>query len=76
MEHYIDFWRDVYPRFFLPEGYDLVENEEHKRQRIQRELQEKKRSLSYLEKRQSELAAEIEEEEKELLALNSPKESG
>ena len=72
------FFDDVYYRFTypvhytIPAGYDLVESVEHKRERLQAELQEKKASVAYLTKRLTELTAAIESEEKELLALPSP----
>lgn len=54
---------------YVPDGYELVENEAHKKSRLERELQEKKKSLEYTEKKLAELQAQIAEEEKELLAL-------
>lgn len=57
--------------FSVPEGFELVEKPDHKKERLQKELQEKKTNLSYLEKRMSTIAREIEEEEKQLLSLGS-----
>lgn len=69
---YDPFWREVNTFFnFVPEGYELVEKPEHKKARIERELQEKKALLAQLNKRASEVALEIENEQKELLSLNS-----
>ena len=71
------FWDWVSPYFgwtanvFIPEGYELIESESHKKERIEGSLSEKKASVSYLEKRVLELSKEIENEEKELLSLNS-----
>lgn len=54
----------------LPEGYELVETKDHKRERLQKEIEEKKASVEYLTRRLTELTANIESEEKELLALS------
>jgi hypothetical protein len=63
----------VEPRFTwnveIPEGYRLVETDEHKKQRIEAEIQQKKKMLSYHEKALASLSAQIEQEEKELLSL-------
>lgn len=69
---YDPFWREVNAFFtHIPEGYELVEKPEHKKARLERELQEKKALLAQLNKRASEVALEIENEQKELLSLNS-----
>lgn len=65
----INSWPFTYD-MFVPEGYNLVENTEHKTQRLQKSIDEKKASVSFLTKRITDLGAEIEDEEKELLSLN------
>ncbi len=71
------FWNvlsDVYPFFTtnvtLPEGYELVETESHKKQRLEESIADKKLSLSAYEKRISELSKQISNEESELLQLS------
>jgi len=64
------FWGEISAFFnFIPQGYELVETPEHKKERLTLELEEKKKSLAYLEKRITALTAEIELEEKQLLGL-------
>lgn len=69
---------EVFARFFnptytigtiIPEGYTLVETEEHKKERLEKEIASKKQSLSYLQKHLTELTSQLELEEKELLEL-------
>lgn len=55
----------------VPEGYELVETEEHKKQRLQDELNDKKALLAGYEKRLASLTSEIETTEKELKALEA-----
>lgn len=54
---------------FVPEGYELIETNSHKKERLEKEIATKKQSLSYLQKHLTELTAEIESEEKALLEL-------
>ena len=54
----------------IPDGYELVETEAHKKARLEKEIASKKQSLSYLQKHLTELSAEIAEEEKALLELS------
>jgi hypothetical protein len=63
------FYRPMNFSVTVPEGYELVETEEHKRERLESELQQKKKMLSYHEKALASLSAQIEQEEKELLSL-------
>ena len=74
------FWNDIFYRFdyqtgnthypaFVPDGYELVETQEHKRERLQKEIEEKRASVAYLTKHLAELSQQIEAEEKDLLAL-------
>lgn len=53
----------------IPDGYELVETEEHKKERLEKEIASKKQSLSYLQKHLTELTSQLELEEKELLEL-------
>ena len=71
-----DLWdvlNGVYPFFTtdiaLPEGYELVETDAHKKQRLEASLQENKKLLAYHEKKIQELAKTIESAEKEILQL-------
>jgi len=54
----------------IPEGYDLVEQKEHKLTRLNSELELKKRNLQYHEKSVVSLSKEIEELEKEIATLS------
>ncbi len=68
---YDPFWADL-EMFFrpsVPDGYELIEKEEHKKQRLQEGLEEKRRSLAYLEKRLTELTSAIESDENSLKSL-------
>ena len=53
----------------VPEGYKLVEDDAHKKERLQKQLENYKTNLAYYEKKVSELASAIEIEEKEFLGL-------
>ena len=53
----------------IPDGYELVETEDHKKARLEKEIASKKQSLSYLQKHLTELTSQLEQEEKELLEL-------
>ena len=53
----------------IPDGYELVETEAHKKARLEKEIASKKQSLSYLQKHLTELTSQLEQEEKELLEL-------
>lgn len=59
-----------YVSTIVPEGFELVETEGHKKERLEKEIASKKQSLSYLQKHLTELSAEIAEEEKALLELS------
>ena len=61
------FWSEI-PAFFhyVPDGYKLVEDEEHKKKRLQKSIDEKKGIILSQEKRLKILQEEIEKEEKEL----------
>lgn len=68
---YDPFWNELSTFFnYVPEGYELVETPEHKRERLQKEIEEKKASVAYLTKHLAELSKQIEAEEKDLLALS------
>jgi hypothetical protein len=54
-----------------PDGYELVEKAEHKADRLQKSVDEKKASVSYLTKKLTEITAEIESEERELGSLKT-----
>lgn len=58
-----------YVSTIVPEGFQLVETEEHKKERLEKEIASKKQSLSYLQKHLTELTSQLELEEKELLEL-------
>ena len=67
---YNPFLRELYGFFtYIPDGYTLVESPEHKRERLQKEIEEKRASVAYLTKHLAELSQQIEAEEKDLLAL-------
>jgi hypothetical protein len=56
---------------FIPEGYTLVETNEHKRKRLEQSLQEAKEFLSYHENKVQQLSKSISEQEAELKSLES-----
>jgi septal ring factor EnvC (AmiA/AmiB activator) len=56
---------------FVPDGFKLVETDEHKKQRLQKELQQKKQELSYHENKVQQLSKSISEQEAELKSLES-----
>lgn len=65
---------DAFPNWFyvdVPEGYSLVETKEHKLKRLNDEISEKETTLRYLEKRMSEVHAEIKSRRDELSSLDS-----
>ena len=53
----------------VPEGYKLVEDDEHKRVRIEKQLAEYKKLLSYHESQITKLVESIEDEERAILEL-------
>lgn len=70
------FWEDIFSNFSIsvpniPEGYELVEKEEHKKGRLEKCLQEYKEILSYHEGKVQEITKLIQSQESELKSLKS-----
>jgi hypothetical protein len=66
---YTTYGLDWISRSFFPEGYDLVERKEHKLQRLEESIADKKRARKIYEGLLLQVSEAIEQEEKELLEL-------